>query len=835
MRVWTGSLSFLLLLTAHCLCFAQKISSNEPLLSKQQEQYVSYWTDEPNWHSELQLRNNMPADSLVVTPVAVSADGREYPLETVRIKPQSTLSLDLPALVRADASALVGSYGSLVLRYESPFRRALYAAVMVHRMARPIAFHIDGMDKVDSEGRVGREGIWWLPKPGTQDYLILSNESTDPLPLRLSISAENGDQDTREIVLASRETKRLSVGSIVRKSGFKGTYGGISIAPESNGRSLDSLHVAFNEQDAFSATLKMFDYDPTVTPGERDYNGSGLWTLRAPMLALSTPDPELALPANTQLHPKVFIRNVTKQPQKVAVDFYWRTDEQTKGYTKGPQLTLAPFETKAVVVDDLPLGMSPPRTAHWSSVYLRTTARPEEIVAVAASYDDTLKYGAQTPFMDQLSYLWKGGKFEFDGSHNSLITVGNDSETPTKTLFTLFYNQGAETSQYELEQTISPHDQMWVNVGLLIRNSVPDRNGKVLPSNLTFGSYEFRDESHGANGRLFEGKVIYDVSMGHVSYGCAACCGYTQWRMLYNPFSLGVTTQYGDGVQILDDCNSPWYTDNSDFNNWSTLSTGIAQTTSQGMHTGMSVGGTTSKTSGQVQGRPNRYTCPVTTMNPSGPTNVQPIFNVRYSAYIPVDHVTAGDGCSYQGNNASYTYIGDAGRGTARATAYITQIPDKQQSSGYGAYDGQTRQYGYGSPANGSTLSSADEDNVAGDCYHFNAAQTGTPSASHDETYSSGQGQEHMTGNASNPFEPAGAIHWDFRVVFNTSNPSSPTAYVNYNFTCYPSHQVFVNGQSIELYTPPYDNSAYVAACLTQAPGFGATTGQTNPVAVPTH
>ena len=37
---------------------------------------------------------------------------------------------------------------------------------------------------------------------------------------------------------------------------------------------------------------------------------------------------------------------------------------------------------------------------------------PDNLLAVAVSYDDTGKLGAQTPFSDQVANHWEGGKWE---------------------------------------------------------------------------------------------------------------------------------------------------------------------------------------------------------------------------------------------------------------------------------------------------------------------------------------------------------------------------------------------------------------------------------------
>lgn len=65
-----------------------------------------------------------------------------------------------------------------------------------------------------------------------------------------------------------------------------------------------------------------------------------------------------------------------------------------------------------------------PKDANWASVTLATNSLPDEVVAVAASYDQTLKYGAQTPFSDQLAVQWVGSGWQYDPMHDSIITGG---------------------------------------------------------------------------------------------------------------------------------------------------------------------------------------------------------------------------------------------------------------------------------------------------------------------------------------------------------------------------------------------------------------------------
>jgi hypothetical protein len=210
--------------------------------------------------------------------------------------------------------------------------------------------------------------------------------------------------------------------------------------------------------------------------------------------------------------------------------------------------------------------------------------------------------------------------WEYDPYHSSIITAGNGGTKPTQAAFTIFYNQG--TQRYDLEQTLQPDEQMWIDVGKLIREHVPDKNGNTLPADVTSGSYEFRDLVNTGVGTLFEGKVIYDKTYGHVAYGCAACCGYSNPYLYYNPLGVPVGSTSNQLVYAPDGCQGGAPADVSDsfYNNWSTGS--IATVDAYGTHTGVAVGSTTSQTLGFINiGDPLRQ-CPALQKNPRGPTNV---------------------------------------------------------------------------------------------------------------------------------------------------------------------------------------------------------------------
>ena len=293
------------------------------------EQYIAYWTAEPGWRTELQLRNNRVAADLTVTPALRSAGGDETALPPVTIRPGEVVSMDLSKVVVQNARSLAGGYGSVVLRYNSPTQRVLYAAGMIRLVGAPIAYHIDASFRDDDPTAGSRSGIWWLPTNSVKDYLILTNYSDQMLDTTLALYSASGTAWRQPVSLAPRQTDRLSVQSLLQQAGWSGDHGGIKIEMAQNAAKLGSVHVVFDEQAGFSALMKMFGYDPTATLRSRSFGGVKEWTTRAPMLALSTPDPALGLPAETTLQPKIFLHNTSAKSYTAHIRFNWRSATET--------------------------------------------------------------------------------------------------------------------------------------------------------------------------------------------------------------------------------------------------------------------------------------------------------------------------------------------------------------------------------------------------------------------------------------------------------------------------------------------------------------------------
>jgi hypothetical protein len=582
------------------------------------EQHAVYWTAEPGWRTELQLRNNLLARDLTVTPALRTADGQETILAPVTIKPNDVVSVDLSQELVKQAPKLVGEYGSVILRYRAPVVRALYAAVMIMMEGRPIEFHLDPFFPQDGWQQGSQESIWWLPRDSVSDYLVLSNTADSKLNAKLILYDSTGKAWQQKLSFAPRQTQRFSVRSLVQHAGLSGSYGGIKIDMASGAGHFDAAHFLFDELGGFSALMKMFDHNPQEGIPQRTLPGMKEWSTRAPMLALSNPDPALRLPTGTTLQPKVFVRNTSSKSYTARIRFNWWS-ETGSGSGKPIDMPLKPYETRLVDIAALQSQKALPGDAHWAAMVISGPMQPNDVIAIAASYDSTGRYGAQTPFSDQLNSSMAAGKWLADSLHDSIITVGNGGIEPARAQLTFFYHGGQD--KYQVEQTLAPDEQMWLDLGQLIRDQVPGKDGKTIPPEVTSGVYQIKDLSHVVLGPLYEAKLIVDKTNGHAFYGCYQCCGDDGAVMGIVPIDVFVNGTLGQTVWSASHCDGGPYNINSAMTSWWTNDTSIATASNAQVH-GVAAGSTDNLAEGEISTSGFRQ-CGQMQGRPSGPTNVQ--------------------------------------------------------------------------------------------------------------------------------------------------------------------------------------------------------------------
>lgn len=486
-----------------------------PILAN--ELYIPYWTLEPGWHTGIEIRNNFKASTLTVTPAIRTSAGAEIALPRVTVKPDEVIMVDLHEELAKVAPQLIGqsgAIGSAVLRFDSQSLKNIYAGSMVHYLGKPIAYHFDAMHQGKVfNGETTRESIWWLPTPTADGHLIITNASAKPSVMSVALFDDSGRASESRVSLGPRQTRRISIREAVITAGFKSISGGLRVAVEKGSESVYAAQVVFDETSGFSALMRMFERDPG-----REVQAI---TLRAPMMALSNPDPALFLPEGTVLKPKIFMRNASEGVLKVSASLRWRTEGENASVSLGT-IELAAGASRTLDLAKLQESGEVPQSASWAAVTLSYQGRYGDLVSIAASYEAEGRYGLQTPFSKIVASSWVGSRWYADPIRNSIITVGNATNDSTVANLTLHYDRGRKA--YEIEQRLGPGEQIWVDVSKLIRNQVPDKNGKFIPLEVEHGAYSISDKTHVFGPTLFEGKLTIDKKFGHATYGCASCC-----------------------------------------------------------------------------------------------------------------------------------------------------------------------------------------------------------------------------------------------------------------------------------------------------------------------
>jgi hypothetical protein len=192
---------------------------------------------------------------------------------------------------------------------------------------------------------------------------------------------------------------------------------------------------------------------------------------------------------------------------------------------------------------------------------------------------------------------------------------------------------------------LSPGQQLWLDLGQLVHEQVPDSDGRTLPPETMTGSYELRDLDHATVGQLYEGKLIIDKTYGHAAYGCGSCCGYD--AVVFDPgtFAGAQGIDNEEFIHANDTCSGTIDDVTGSAYNWGSTNTAVATLPNSMLHT-VAVGSATGKTYEQLQWA-HPPSCPNQNFTPQQSVNVLP---------LPTNFQQIGNGQDTGGGNLKFTY-----------------------------------------------------------------------------------------------------------------------------------------------------------------------------------
>ena len=264
-------------------------------------------------------------------------------------------------------------------------------------------------------------------------------------------------------------------------------------------------------------------------------------------------------------------------------------------------------------------------------------ASPQEIVATASSRNCTGEYGVETSFATgQGGSHYAGGQWVSDASHNQIAAFTNVGSAPSEVLLTLHYKGGLQ--KYELQQTIAPNDQLWVNLTQLLGSHTPDRNGNFLPSDAKSFTYDVEEMEPKSNS-LIASDLNIDSAAALVIPNCPFCCGITLTSPEWDPDPVDVLISTFDGVSIVGNngCSNAPTVITTTFTTWSSSNSNVAAVTKaqvQGVSPGNAIGTAQGLVNGPGQCACSPHTVQVSVPINVGPYKIEPISTIEQGAAV---------------------------------------------------------------------------------------------------------------------------------------------------------------------------------------------------------
>lgn len=170
---------------------------------------------------------------------------------------------------------------------------------------------------------------------------------------------------------------------------------------------------------------------------------------------------------------------------------------------------------------------------------------------------------------------------------------------------------------------LAPGEQLWIDMGHLVHDQVPDSDGNTLPVDTMTGSYELRDLDHAYVGQLYEGKLVIDKTYGHAAYGCGNCCGYNPPYFGTDPFTGLPDFNFTESVDSLEACGGGIVDVTGIGYDWKSNNTAVATLPNKILHT-VAVGKTTGQANFQLEAEHPYPACPNPIFGPTQSVNVTP-------------------------------------------------------------------------------------------------------------------------------------------------------------------------------------------------------------------
>ncbi|MGH9947045.1 MAG: hypothetical protein ACRD6X_07605 [Pyrinomonadaceae bacterium] len=536
----------------------------------------TYYTLNDNLTATLML-NNKGADAIFATPTFYSLSGSRLQLPPITVPAASYIDVDMHQLLAGQANEF--REGSIKISYEGGNLQLGAQVKLVDSERNLIWAEQLGYTSKYISNRL--ESVWWLPYSDSKTRVVVSNTSSGPIAVSVSVDGTIPVQSSpAQITLAPWETRVIDImrDLVGNENGSLQLKGGISITHNGNPGDVMARMFVAKPSNGYSATVNFIDPETTAS---QKWNGNGFRFRNV---------------NGAKLDSTVAVRNNGTQPSRVKGKIIYTRPDGTVTAINLPEKQIAAGATKLIELTNIIENANVPSSVKYGGIELEYDSPKGTIITSVQSVSPNGEHVFQVPMFDPQKTPTSAGGYPWkaNGDYHTILYIKN--ETGEQKKFTAFmtwegggYSLGVK--QIKWNQTLA------IDFRELRDSQKPDVNGNMIPLNLTSGQIAWSIKGSADNALSGRSEQISDSGGVSNTYDCRNHCQNVFNDGWIDPFSLLTAVgDFSNFVAYQQDINSygqilPSYPAEGVI--WESSETSVAVIDGQGLAESMATGNAT--------------------------------------------------------------------------------------------------------------------------------------------------------------------------------------------------------------------------------------------------
>ena len=431
--------------------------------------YANFWWDGPDGDTWLEITANSTLP-ITVMPIVHIEGRKQIPLPAITMGPLETHRIHLADHLPRPEKAI---WGTVTLEGETNGIAGWIISGSVRSGKTS-----ESIFRRSVEAKDVLLGHWWRQSRDQQVWFVLQNVSQENQSVQVAISNQEGTASGPLLNLGAQEAVRVSLRQL-------------ALSLESVGSS-DVGTVRFTVVSGAEVLLGQILLDhpsSSLLMGTDLTYPSRHGSIRLDMAGgpAGRPGPEWGFPEDATFSTRVVVANLSERALSIESKVYGHDNGQQLIEVLNEGFVLGPGETRL-----LPASGGAPGIEPFQSMSLEHSGDPGDLSAIGYTVQANGKTGFACPFVahGKGAYLKPVVSFDLSRESTTLLLLRNVSDQPVSAQYAVSYiDEAGNPVQYSpVDLNLAPDDFKVVNLKHLRDQRVPDRNGSVLPLQLTRGS-----------------------------------------------------------------------------------------------------------------------------------------------------------------------------------------------------------------------------------------------------------------------------------------------------------------------------------------------------------